>query len=180
MSEYLSNIASAAGRDVPYCFVVRWNPDECDVNVEGLSERVKFVAERIQFLNTCTFDASMRDLRGVAHVEYHFYHSTAFRHIRFMLDHCDRSVKVLYHAPLDGSESKTSRDERITMLKPVGESTGVFSESWCKQILVRQGRWKRNKYDEREYFKTERQKELDRLKRCTNTRLMRSRNKTSK
>lgn len=69
---------------IPHIFVIRMNPDECDVNPQSLQNRVKLLANRINHFTSCELD----DYEArIPNVEYHFYHTKCYGHIRFAVEH---------------------------------------------------------------------------------------------
>lgn len=61
--------------NVPHVIVVRFNPDECDVQRVGFEERLEVVAERVRHYMTADLSCDARPI-----LEYHFYHSKCQRH----------------------------------------------------------------------------------------------------
>lgn len=70
---------------IPHIFVVRMNPDECDVNPQPLQNRIQTFADRINYY--CYLENLDGYESRVPNVEYHFYHTKCYNHIRYAIDH---------------------------------------------------------------------------------------------
>lgn len=78
--------------NVPFIFIIRWNPDEMDQGTSiSLEDRIQCIADRINYYIDCD---KVGFKPGVVHVEYHFYHSKCRDKIEYAKNNSDSCIVI--------------------------------------------------------------------------------------